>query len=305
MSEHGKWTLNHMPPQHGRIAIVTGANSGLGLEVTRGLASKGATVIMACRNTEKASMAVREIRMQFPKADLHVMPLDLADLSSVRAFAEAFQAQFDRLDLLINNAGVNAVPYEETPDGFELQFGTNYLGHYALTGLLMEILLGTEESRIVNISHGHIFSPGINLENLNSEKTYLPWLAYERSKLATLMFTQKLQDHLDAMNAGTICVAAHPGLASTNLGRTVLERVAQPLFGQSAEQGALSILFAATAQDVRGAEYIGPGGLLEMRGHPVRVHMPLPVLNRDVSARLWEISKIMTGVSYEGSKAAA
>jgi NAD(P)-dependent dehydrogenase (short-subunit alcohol dehydrogenase family) len=294
---------NDLPDQRGRIAVITGANSGLGLEDARGLARAGARVIMACRDTIKGEAAAETIRESIPSAELDVAPLDLASLDSVRAFAERYP--HDHLDLLINNAGVMASPHRNTADGFELQLGTNHLGHFTLTGLLLERLRATPHARVVTISsNGHKFGR-IKFDDLQSERTYHRWPAYAQSKLANLLFMFELDRRLRATDADLLSVAAHPGYAATNLqfaatpsrierlGSVVLNRV----YAQSAERGAMPTLYAATA-DIPGGSYVGPDGFQEMRGDPTIVEATRAARDPETARRLWDISEQLTGVHF-------
>jgi NAD(P)-dependent dehydrogenase (short-subunit alcohol dehydrogenase family) len=294
---------NDLPDQHGRIAVVTGANSGIGLEAARGLARAGAQVTMACRDTVKGEAAAERIRESIPSAELEVAALDLASLDSVRAFAGRYP--HDHLDLLINNAGVMAPPHRETADGFELQLGTNHLGHFALTGLLLERLLATPHARVVTVSsNGHKFGR-IKFNDLQSERSYHRWPAYAQSKLANLLFMFELDRRLRATDSGLLSVAAHPGYAATNLqfavtpsrierlGSVVLNRV----YAQSAERGAMPTLYAATAA-IPGGSYVGPDGFQEMRGDPTIVKATRSARDPDTAGRLWDLSEQLTGVYF-------
>jgi NAD(P)-dependent dehydrogenase (short-subunit alcohol dehydrogenase family) len=296
-------TTNHIPDQHGRIAVITGANSGIGLEAAQGLAHAGGRVIMACRDTAKGNAAAETIRRATPGAELEVAKLDLASLDSVRAFAERYP--HDRLDLLINNAGVMASPHRKTADGFELQFATNHLGHFALTGLLLDRLLGTPEARVVTVSStAHKFGR-INFDDLQGERSYHRWRAYGQSKLANLLFTFELERRLRATDADLLSVAAHPGYSATNLqfaatpsrierlGSVVLNRV----YAQSAERGALPTLYAATAE-IPGGSFVGPDGFQEMRGNPKVVKATRAARDPETARRLWEASEQLTGVRF-------
>ncbi|GAP63946.1 hypothetical protein ARMA_2369 [Ardenticatena maritima] len=295
-----KWTAADMPDQTGKIIIVTGANSGIGYETARALAHKGAHVVMACRSRERAEAAAARIRAENPRGELAVLDLDLADLASVRAFADTFTQQYDRLDVLVNNAGIMAPPQRmTTKDGFEIQFGVNHLGHFALTGLLIGRLLATPKSRVVTVSSGaHRFGT-INFDDLNWERSYSPWKAYAQSKLANLLFTFELQRRLEAKGAETIAVAAHPGYTNTNLQRyTRSFSLLNKLLAQSPEMGALPTLYAATMPDVRGGDYFGPDGFMEMRGYPKRVQAKPEAYDPETARRLWEVSEQLTGVAY-------
>jgi NAD(P)-dependent dehydrogenase (short-subunit alcohol dehydrogenase family) len=302
------WSSEQIPDQTGRTAIVTGANSGLGLATARELARHGATVVMACRNLAKGADAKRELEAQVPGARVELAGLDLADLSSVAAFAERFRASSDRrgLDLLVNNAGVMASPRRETKDGFELQLGTNHLGHFALTARLIGAMEGRADARVVSVSsNGHKLGR-ISFDNLQGERRYFRWNAYNQSKLANLLFALELDRRLRAAGSTVKSLAAHPGYAATNLqtaAAPALDRLimkfTDALMSQSAEAGALPILFAATQPDLEGGSYAGPDGAGEFRGSP-RLSMPTPSARDErTAARLWEVSEQLTGVSFE------
>jgi NAD(P)-dependent dehydrogenase (short-subunit alcohol dehydrogenase family) len=294
-----RWTAEDIPNLTGRLAIVTGANSGIGYETTKALAEKGATVVMACRNRQKADAAAAQIRETGPLGAVQVMSLDLADLDSVRTFAAAFRAEYDRLDLLINNAGIMVPPYGKTAQGFEMQFGVNHLGHFALTALLLNPLLHTPQSRVVTVSSGAHRFGRINFDDLNSEQGYSPNAAYGQSKLANLLFTYELQRKLAASGSGTLATAAHPGWTDTNLQRhTGLARFLNRFFAQDAQMGALPTLMAATDPGASGGEYYGPGGFMGMRGYPERVQSSDRSHDEQVAAKLWEVSEELTGVRY-------
>ncbi len=302
-----KWTHEQMDDQTGRVAIVTGSNSGIGLEAARQLANKGATVVLAVRSVDKGEAAAEDIRGGDPAGTVEVMALDLADLASIEAFADAFRARSTRLDLLINNAGVMMPPESKTADGFELQFGTNHLGHFALTGRLLGLLVATPGSRVVTVSSMAHRWGGIDLEDLQWEhKTYKPTPAYGQSKLANLLFTYELHRRLAAAGVETQAVAAHPGWTATNLQRHAgVFEMLNPLLAMKAWQGALPTLYAATAGDVEGGGYYGPKGLLsEMRGWPARVDSNDASKDEAVARRLWEVSEELTGVRYAFERAA-
>jgi NAD(P)-dependent dehydrogenase (short-subunit alcohol dehydrogenase family) len=303
------WIDRHVPDLAGKRAVITGANSGLGFETARVLAAHGARVTLAVRDVSKGEAAAYSIRTQSPAADLAVASVDLANLSSVRAFAAAFLAAHDRLDMLINNAGVMAIPRRVTADGFEMQLGTNHLGHFALTGLLLPLLLKNPEARIVTVSSGAHVLGRINFDDLQSERTYSPWRAYGQSKLANLLFAYELQRRLAAAGSRVLSMAAHPGYAATNLqavgpqmdGSKFRERMmaaANRVFAQEAAMGALPTVFAATSPDVAGGDYIGPDGLLGQRGFPRKVHSHARSHDRHAAARLWAHSEQLTGVKY-------
>jgi NAD(P)-dependent dehydrogenase (short-subunit alcohol dehydrogenase family) len=307
------WTASHIPDQHDRTAVVTGANSGIGLVTARELARAGARVIMACRDTAKGERAAASVRAEVSEATIQVAPLDLASLESVRAFAGGFSDA--RLDLLINNAGVMVPPKRTTADGFELQFGTNHLGHFALTGLLLDKLLATPAARVVTVSSTAHKIGRINFDDLQSDRSYWRWPRYGQSKLANLLFAREFDRRLRSAGADVLSVAAHPGYAATNLqfaatpsrterwGSAVLNRVV----AQDAEHGALPTLYAATA-DIPGGSFVGPDGLQEMRGHPKLVKPTRAARNPQTARRLWEVSEELTGVRFElrpGGMAAA
>ena len=304
-----KWTEADIPDQTGRTALITGANSGIGFEAARALAEHGARVVLACRSRVKADAAVQAIATTAPAADVSVLELDLADLDQVTVAAATFASAHDRLDLLINNAGLMAIPKQTTVQGYEMQLGVNHLAHFALTGRLLDRLLATPGSRVVSISsQGH--RPGrIAFDDLQSEQKYGPWKAYFQSKLANLLFVAELQRRLTAVDSPTLALAAHPGGSRTNLGhenpggilntighvgRPVIEKIAL----QSAAMGALPTLRAATDPAVVGGEYFGPDGLGEQRGHPRVVGRSRRAQDEDVARRLWEVSEELTGVRY-------
>ncbi len=294
-----QWTAQNIPPQGGRVAIVTGANSGIGYETAKALAAKGATVVMACRNLEKANAAADKIRQEVPEAKLTVMKLDLADLASVRAFTEAFRAKYDTLELLINNAGIMIPPLTKTKDGFEVQFGANHLGHFALTGLLLPLIQNTQGARVVNVSSGAHRMGSIDFDNLQAEKGYKPWAAYGQSKLANLLFTLRLNELFRETKTDAFAAASHPGYTATNLqGDSVWARVLNPLLGQTPEMGALPTLYAATAPDVKPNDYYGPDGLGGMRGYPKETSTAEAAKDAAVAKRLWTVSEELTGVHY-------
>lgn len=303
------WTAAELPDLRDRTALVTGGNSGLGLETARALAARGASVLIACRGQAKAQQAIADIRGGLPEARLAFLPLDLSDLASVRRCAEQFAATQARLDILCNNAGVMATPEGRTRDGFETQFGTNHLGHFALTGLLMPQLRATPGARVVVVSSLAHRSGPHRLHDPNWERSrYSPAAAYGWSKLANLMFALELDRRLRKAGIEAKAVAAHPGYTATNIGfgdftapTSLKGRVMQlgnRLLAQSAARGALPTLYAATATDVQGGEYIGPDGPLEFRGHPVRVRPNRHAADLDAAARLWALSEQLTGLRY-------
>lgn len=295
-----RWTEENVPDQTGKIAVVTGANSGIGFETARVLAEKGATVIMAVRSLEKGETAANEIRGVSENADVRVMKLDLADLESVKHFAADFKKEFSRLDLLINNAGVMIPPYTKTKDGFELQFGTNHLGHFALTARLFDVLKNTKNARVVNESSIAHTRGELDFDDLNWEKRdYDAWKSYGDSKIANLYFTYELNRKFKENGIDAIAVAAHPGITNSNLTRHNWWMDAFGFIGQSPEIGALPTLRAAVENDVEGADYFGPGGFKELRGYPVKVDSNDLSKEERIAARLWTISEEMTGVRFD------
>jgi NAD(P)-dependent dehydrogenase (short-subunit alcohol dehydrogenase family) len=304
-----KWTAAEIPSLGGKLAIVTGANSGLGLETTRALARKGAKVILACRSRSKAEAAITELTADgIARELLEFGACDLSSLASIRAFAEAVRSEHAQVDLLINNAGVMALPYGKTVDGFEMQFGTNHLGHFALTGLLLDRLHVTTGARVVTLSSLTHAYARMRFDDLHSSRRYNEWLAYGRSKLANLLFTFELQRRLEQHAHATISVAAHPGYANTNLLATsmsesrLVERVVglgSRLVAQAADMGALPTLYAATGEHVRGGEFYGPGGLGGMTGHPKRTKAMPQAYDRRAAEQLWKISVEQTGVDFD------
>ncbi|WP_102145286.1 SDR family NAD(P)-dependent oxidoreductase [Mycobacterium hubeiense] len=299
-----KWTADDVPDQSDRVAVITGANTGIGYEAAAVLADKGAHVVLAVRNVDKGNDAKARILATSPNAVVSVQELDLTSLDSIRKAADELRATFPRIDLLINNAGVMYTPLQRTQDGFELQFGTNHLGHFALTGQLLDNLLPVEGSRVVTISSQGHRAGRINFDDLNAERGYNRFAAYSQSKLANLLFTYELARRLAAKGAPTIAVAAHPGGSNTELTRN-LPSFLRPatdliwgLIAQSAAMGALPTLRAATDPAVRNAEYYGPDGFAEQRGHPKRVESTKKSHDPDLQRRLWQVSEELTGVTY-------
>jgi len=298
---NAKWTSDDVPGQQGRLAVVTGANTGLGFETAQILASRGAAVVLAVRDTEKGKQAAARIAGSAPGANVMVQPLDLTSLDSIRAAAGELRARHPRIDLLINNAGVMYPPKQTTRDGFELQFGTNHLGHFALTGLLLEQMLPVPGSRVVTVSSiGHRIQARIHFDDLQWERSYSRVGAYGQSKLANLMFTYELQRRLAAAHAQTIAVAAHPGFAATELMRHLpaAAAVAAPLFSQPAAIGALATLRAATDPEVRGGQYYGPAGFFGTRGYPKLAKSSGQSRDTATQRRLWTVSEELTGVTF-------
>jgi NAD(P)-dependent dehydrogenase (short-subunit alcohol dehydrogenase family) len=302
-----KWTAADIPDQNGRTAVVTGANSGIGLVAARELARAGARVVLAVRNAEKGADAAREISAAVPEAEVEVEVglLDLGSLESVRGFAEWFGREHERLDLLINNAGVMAPPRQVTADGFELQFGTNHLGHFALTGLLLERMEGRGDARVVTVSSGAHRMGRMNFEDLQGERRYGRWAAYGQSKLANLLFAFELDRRLRAGGSSVRSVAAHPGYAATNLQSTAVPNpdrlfmaFTNRVLAQSAEMGALPTLYAATYPGLEGGSYVGPDGLFGQHGHPTLVGSSAAARDEAVARKLWEASEGLTGVLF-------
>lgn len=308
------WTTADMPRQDGVIAAVTGANSGIGFVAARELARAGATTVLAVRNLDKGSEAAEKIRADVPDADVTVRRLDLADLSSVRGFADELAASHDGLDLLVNNAGVMAIPQRSTADGFEMQLGTNHLGHFALTGLLLGQLRKRGRPRVVTVASSAHHYGRIDFDNLQGERRYRPWAVYCQSKLANLLFTQELRRRAEAAGLPLTAVAAHPGYAATNLqgvgpqmasNRLVgavggaIMAIGNTVFAQSEELGALPTLYAATMPDLAGGSYVGPDRMREMWGHPTLVKPSRAARDPETARRLWEISEELTNVRYD------
>jgi len=301
---HGPWTAADVPGQGGRTAVVTGANSGIGFEAAAALARHGAHTVLACRDAGKAAAAAARMTAAAPGATVSLVRLDLASLDSVRAAAAEILAGHERLDLLVNNAGLMWSAYGKTADGFELQFGTNHLGHFALTGLLLQAMLPVPGSRVVTVSSTTHRTGRIDFADLQSERRYRRMSAYAQSKLANLMFTCELQRRLAAAGAPTAALAAHPGVAFTDLTRhlpAVLQSaypVVGGLFAQSAAMGALPILRAATDPAAAGGEFFGPGGPAQAKGYPVLVSPAARSRDQSAQRRLWAESERLTGVSY-------
>ena len=294
-----RWTTDDVPGQQGRLAVVTGANTGLGFETAQALATRGASVVLAVRNVEKGKKAAARIAAAAPGATVTVQELDLSSLDSVRSAAAELRAGHPKIDLLICNAGVMYPPKQTTHDGFELQFGTNHLGHFALTGLLLEQMLPVPGSRVVTVSSvGHRIRARVNFDDLQWERSYSRVRAYGQSKLANLVFTYELQRRLSGAGT-TIAIAAHPGFAATELMRhSPMAAVVTPLFSQNAAMGALPVLRAATDPSVLGGQYYGPGGFLGLRGYPKLVASSRRSHDEAVQRRLWAVSEELTGVTF-------
>lgn len=304
------WTLEQIPDQSGRVYVVTGANSGIGFEAAVALAQKKAHVVLACRSPQRAEEALASLRSRAPGASAELRALDLASLKSVRAFAEACAAAHPRLHGLINNAGLMAIPYTRTEDGFEMQLGTNHLGHFALTGLLLPTLLAIPGSRIVTVSSTAHRMGEIHWDDLMGERRYEKWAWYGQSKLANLLFTYELARRLEAKGAPASALACHPGYASTALqhkgpqmeGSKLMSAVmtmGNALLGQSPAMGALPTLRAACDPGAKNGEYYGPRGLVELVGYPVKVGSTKASHDRESQRRLWEESVKLTGVGFD------
>ncbi|MGB6338456.1 MAG: SDR family NAD(P)-dependent oxidoreductase [Candidatus Aminicenantaceae bacterium] len=295
-----KWDSGDIPDQKGRVVIVTGSSSGIGYETARVLANKNATVVIAVRNLQKGNAALDKIKAGYQNADVRVIELDLADLESIRNFAAEFKSNFSRLDLLINNGGVMMPPYSKTADGFELQFGTNHLGHFALTGLLLDLIEKTHDSRIVNVSSGSHNYGDLNFDDLNWEnRSYKKMKAYGDSKIANLYFTFELQRRFENRNMNVIASAAHPGWTATELQRHVgIFDFLNRFLAQGIEMGALPTLYAAIALDVKGGDYYGPSGWREMKGYPKKVESNELSHSREIAAKLWDLSEKLTGIKF-------
>jgi NAD(P)-dependent dehydrogenase (short-subunit alcohol dehydrogenase family) len=299
------WTTEQIGDLTGKRIIVTGGASGIGYAASEVLASKGAGLVLAVRNPAKGKKAAEKIRTKYPVASVTVMHLDLGNLESVKQFATEFKGRFDRLDLLINNAGVLVPPYKKTRDGFELQFGTNHLGHFALTSHLLPMLMATPRSRVVTVSSIAARKGKINFKNLDGSYGYNPMTFYRQSKLANLLFAIELQHRLEGAGSTTISVLCHPGISVSNLlsrgsGKEtgVILKCLMGLVAQPVGMGALPTLYAATHADLRGGEYIGPDGPGNTKGNPVMTDDVSRLFDSEQSARLWDISGELTGVRY-------
>ena len=304
MKKH-KWGESDVPDQSGRVAIVTGSNTGLGMDTARVLAARGAQVVLAVRNVDKGMVAADKIRLSVPHAQIAVQELDLGSLAAVRAASAELRAAYPRIDLLINNAAVAFPPKTTTPDGFELQFATNHLGHFVLTGLLLENMLDVDGARVVVVaSLEHKLGGAIHFDDLQWERRYSSALAYAQSKLANLMFCYELHRRLSRAGAPLIAVTAHPGYTKSDLFRNMwkpiqaLMKVSDLFIGQDPANGALPQLYAATMPDVRGGQYWGPDGFLEMAGRPTLVRSSKKSYDQPTQQRLWTVSEELTGVAY-------
>ena len=304
----GKWTTERIPSQAGKTALITGANSGIGYQAALELARHGAHVLLGCRNEAKGQAALERLRREAPGASAEVVQLDMASLASIRAFAAAFPGRGIALDLLINNAGVMALPKRElTEDGFERQFGTNHLGHFALTGLLLPALLAAPAPRVVTVASLAHRTGKIEFDNLQRERGYEGWDAYNASKLANILFAKELDRRARAAHSRLLSVAVHPGVSTTSIfengpGTTnlkaIMVKLLAPVLMQNDEAGALPTLYAATSPAAHGGEYIGPDGFQELKGSPVVVQPRPQALDVVVGERLWKVSEELTGVHY-------
>jgi NAD(P)-dependent dehydrogenase (short-subunit alcohol dehydrogenase family) len=302
-----KWTVADIPDLTGKIVVITGANNGIGFDSTRELARKGAHVILASRDPEKVTQAKQNIQEEIPSAKLSYIHLDLASLSSIRQFADQFKSSYQNLDILVNNAGVMLIPYGLTEDGFERTMGINHMGHFALTGLLIDLLSKTPGSRVVNVSSNAHYQGEMDFDNLLYENQvgYAPMKAYGRSKLANLLFTYELQRRFEAHKLEAVALAAHPGISATGLADhlffnmlTWLIRPAMRILFQSSAMGALPSLRAAVDPHALGGQYFGPDGEGEKSGYPIVVDSNPASKNLDDARQLWEISEALTGIRY-------
>jgi NAD(P)-dependent dehydrogenase (short-subunit alcohol dehydrogenase family) len=308
ISANINWTTNNIPDLAGKVIIVTGANSGIGYEAAKELARKGAQTILACRSVDKAQRALNQIRVEIPNAKVEFLQLDLASQKSIHEFADAFKSKYDRLDVLVNNAGIMMVSYGLTEDGFERQFGTNHLGHFALTGLLINLLKNTPNSRVVNVSSNGHYQGHMDFNNLmfKNGKGYSRMGAYARTKLANLLFTYELQRRFEVMGINSIATAAHPGLTNTALadhffGVKLLRPIFGPVLGrvlQDAAMGALPTLRAAVDPTARGGEYYGPDGPGQTSGYPIMVRSNQSSHNESDARQLWVTSEKLTGINF-------
>jgi len=303
------WTADNIPNLTGKIIVITGANGGLGFESAQTLAEKGATIVMAVRSMDKGEKARSDILRTHPQVSLDLMKLDVGDLSSVRKFAEDFKSKYDRLDILINNAGVMAIPRQETVDGFEMQLGVNHLGHFALTSLLLDVIVKTPNARIHNVTSSANYTGTINFDDLMGEQNYGRWSAYGQSKLANVFFTFELQKRLTAAGFDTITNTSHPGFVYTNLQansvkqsetkmEALLYRIIEPIMAQDISMGILPMLYGSTAEDAKGGTFYGPR-TLNIRGYPAEKKANKEANDAQALKRFWEISEKLTGVTYD------
>ncbi len=303
-----KWSQRDIPDLTGKVIVVTGANSGLGFESAKTFAEKGATVVMTARNMSKGEKAKTDILQAHPRATVDLMQLDVGNLASVREFVDTFKAKYDRLDVLLNNAGVMAIPRQETPDGFEMQLGVNHLGHFALTGLLLDVITNSPKARIHNVTSRSIWSGRINFDDLMGERNYGRWRAYGQSKLANIFFTFELQKRLTAAGFDTITNTSHPGLVLGNLQTNSVEQSGtriEALFynfyklfmAQDIKMGMLPQLYGCTATEAKGGVFYGPH-TFNMRGYPKEQKANKAAYDAAALKRFWEVSEELTGVKY-------
>ncbi|MFO7656100.1 MAG: oxidoreductase [Bacteroidales bacterium] len=305
MKNNDNWTTAKIPSQQGRVILITGANSGLGLEAAKELSKKGAMVVMAVRNLEKGKAALAKITGEYPEAQVELMHLDLSDLGSVQQFSDTFHSKYSKLDILMNNAGVMYPAKRElTKQGFEVQFGINHLGHYALTGLLLDLIKKTPQSRVVTQSSiAHRTFGDIYFNDLNFEKRYNKFMAYAQSKLANLLFTYELDRRFKENKIDAIATVAHPGVTITNLFRSSGKVIGYftNLIAQKVDMGTLPILRAATEEGLRGGEYFGPTKMMDMRGYPKLVKSSKKSYDVKLANELWSVSETLTNITYDFS----
>lgn len=295
-----QWNASQITDQSGRIAIITGSNSGIGFEAAKELAAKGATVVLAVRNQQKGDAALTKIQSEHPNAKLHVRIIDMASLKSVAAFSDKFLKEHDRLDLLINNAGIMIPPYSKTEDGFESQMGTNHMGHFALTAQLFPLLEKTDGSRIVNVSSGAHNMGNLDFDDLSWEnRKYVAWKAYGDTKIANLYFTYELDRRLKARGSQVKATVAHPGWSATELQKSFMLKFLNVLFAQSQQMGALPTLLAAVDPNAAGGEYYGPSGIGQQRGYPKKVNSNPLSKDTDIAQRLWAVSEELTSTPFK------
>jgi NAD(P)-dependent dehydrogenase (short-subunit alcohol dehydrogenase family) len=296
----GKWIEERVPDLDGKLVIVTGANSGIGFEAAIILATKGARVVMACRNLEKSEVAFEKVKSVSKRGEVELIKLDLADFYSIRIFADKVRSKFGLIDILVNNAGVMATPYGKTGDGFEMQFGTNHLGHFLLTGLLLDRINPLKGSRVVTISSIAHFNGHIKFDDINSEKSYNRMKAYRQSKLANLLFTYELQRRLVEAGSKIISVSVHPGISATSIVDLppVLEWLKDAVL-MDPIKGALPTIMGATDPSLKGGEFIGPSGFRQAFGFPAQLKSSELSMDLELGKRLWELSEEMTGIEYE------
>ncbi len=302
---NNQWTTDNIPDLNNKVVIVTGANAGLGFEASKELARKGASVILACRNMDKANIALTRLKEEIPDASLEVLQLDLASLKSIRQFVDAFMTKYDRLDVLLNNAGIMFGSYKKTEDGFESTFGVDHLGHFALTGLLLDVLQKTPKSRVINVTSFAHTNGEMDFDDLMFEKGYEPGEAYPRAKLANILFTHELQRRFESAGSDCLAVSTNPGFVRTGWIRHMRERnrlqaflvgIGLRILGQSVEMGALSLLRPAVDSNVKGGEYFSPNG--RFGGYPIPTESSKASYNKEDAKKLWVVSEKLTGVHF-------